>query len=186
MFGRKYQRDRKKKLLYEIFKAGGSLAIVFIAPGAAPTILKPFMDSNNLTNPELKRTLRKMNEDGLISMKESKDGKITVRLKKDGKEKALKYSIEEMDIKKPKKWDKKWRIVIFDIPEKKKLARDILQQKLRELGFKKIQNSIYVYPFPCEDEIEFISSVYEIRPYVQLMRADKVSNEELLKAHFKI
>lgn len=75
---------------------------------------------------------------------------------------------------------------MFDVPERKKLARDILTTKLNELGFKRIQNSAYIFPYPCEDEIEFIASVYEIRPYVQVLRVDKISNSERLITHFKL
>lgn len=185
MFGRKYQRDKRKKLLHEIYQLGGTLTIIFTTPGRAPFALQKYMKNNNVSNSELKRSIKAMTEDGLISMKE-KDGQITVRLLKNGKEKALKYQIDTMKIKKPKKWDKKWRIVMFDIPERKKLARDILKHKLDELGFQPIQKSVYAYPFSCEDEIDFISAVYEIRPYVKIIRADKIFNEEKLLRHFDL
>jgi DNA-binding transcriptional regulator PaaX len=184
MFGRK--RDKRKKLLFEILKAGGAITIVFVAPGAAPYILKPFMEANNLTNPEVKRSIKAMEEDGLISVKETKDGEVTIKLRKEGKIKALKYQVDEMKIKKPKKWDKKWRMVIFDIPEEKKLARNVLKAKLDELGFRLIQKSVYIHPYPCEDEIEFIANVYQVRKYVQIHRIDKIQDEKRLVKVFNL
>lgn len=186
MFGKKYQRDKRKKLLYEILKFGGAITIVFLAPGAAPFILKPFMEKNNISNSELNRSLKAMNDDGLISIRELKDGSVVVRLKKEGKIKALRYQVEELEIKRPKKWDKRWRIVIFDIPEKHKVARNVLKSKLDELGFKLIQKSIYLYPFPCENEVDFIASVYGINNYIQIIRADKIQNEDKLMELFNI
>lgn len=43
-------------------------------------------------------------------------------------------------------WDKKWRVVIFDIEEKEKRTRNALRQKLVSLGFGELQKSVYVTP----------------------------------------
>jgi DNA-binding transcriptional regulator PaaX len=180
MFGKRIVRDKRKKLLYEFLKSGGAMVLVFAAPGAAPYLLKGFMKKNNMNNSQLNRSLKIMKEEGLISMKEDKDGSITVKLKKEGKIRAQKYQIEEMELKKPRKWDKKWRMVIFDIPESKKVARNVLKAKLDELGFRLIQKSVYIHPFPCEEEIEFIAAVYEVKKYVQVHRIDRIHNEKSL------
>ena len=52
-----------------------------------------------------------------------------------GKEKAFKHQLNNFKITTPDSWDKKWRIVIFDIPEEKKVAREILREKLKKIGF---------------------------------------------------
>ena len=91
-----------------------------------------------------------------------------------------------MEVKKPAQWDKKWRIVIFDIPEKKKKAREALRKKLKELGFKELQKSVFVYPFECEDEIDFITEVFQIRPYVRFIKAVSITNEEQIRLKFNI
>jgi DNA-binding transcriptional regulator PaaX len=186
MFGKRIVRDKRKRLLYEILKAGGAMAIVFAAPGAAPYLLKGFMKKNNMNNSQLRRSLKLMKDEGLISVKEDKDGTMTVKLKKEGKIRALKYQVDQLELKKPRKWDKKWRIVMFDIPESKKVARNVLKAKLDELGFKLLQKSAYIHPYPCEDEIEFIATVYEVRRFVQVHRIDKIQDEQRLIKLFGI
>jgi len=58
------------------------------------------------------------------------------------------------------RWDKKWRIVIFDIEEKQKRTREALRYKLRELGFGMIQESVWISPYDViVDFREFIKSV---------------------------
>ena len=52
--------------------------------------------------------------------------------------------------------------VIFDIPEKKKPAREALREKLKDLGMKKLQHSIWITPFPCEKEINLIKTVFNL------------------------
>lgn len=45
-----------------------------------------------------------------------------------------------------KPWDGKWRMIIFDIPEKRREVRGKLRQLLFKLGFGRLANSIYISP----------------------------------------
>ena len=136
---------------------------------------------------ERKRLLsivREFYNDRLVDYKENKDGEVEIILTKEGKKKAIKYQLDEMEIKKPDKWDNKWRMVIFDIPEKKKRAREALRNKLKDMGFKELQKSVFIHPYECEDEISFITEVFEIRPYVRFARLEMFTNEEQFKLKF--
>lgn len=138
---------------------------------------------------ERKRLLsivREFYNDRLVDYRENKDGEVEIILTKEGRKKAIKYQLDEMEIKKPEKWDDKWRMVIFDIPEKKKKAREALRNKLKDLGFKELQKSVFIHPYECEDEIDFITEVFEIRSYVRFGRLDTFTNEEQFKLKFKL
>ena len=74
--------------------------------------------------------------------------------------------------------------MIFDIPEKFKKAREALRLKLKELGFKELQKSVLVFPYECEDEINFIMEIFLVRPFVRFIRAKSFTNEEQLKIKF--
>src|SRR3989338_8054702 len=74
-------------------------------------------------------------------------------LTKAGKGILDKWHMSRYEIRQPKKWDKRWRIIIFDIPENKKLMRDQARNILREAGFQRLQDSVWVYPYDCEDVI---------------------------------
>ena len=133
---------------------------------------------------KLLRAIREFYNDRLIDYKEDKDGSVKIVLTKEGQKKALKFKLDEMKIKKPVKWDGEWRIVIFDIPEKFKKAREALRMKLKELGFLELQKSVLVLPYECEDEINFIVEIFLIRPFVRFIRAKSFTNEEQLKIKF--
>lgn len=130
--------------------------------------------------------VREFHHDRLVDFKEDENGIAHIVLTKDGKQKALEYQIDEMKIKKPAKWDKKWRIVIFDIPERKKKAREALRSKLQELGFLELQKSVLIYPYECENEIDFIVEVFQIRQYVRFLRTDTFTNEEQFRLKFEL
>src|SRR3989338_8626416 len=119
------------------------------------------------------------------ALREFKERRL-VDLTENGKKKALAYKIDEMKITEPARWDKKWRLVIFDIPEKKKRAREALREKLKELGFKELQKSVFVHPFESKDEVDFIVEFFAIRPYVRFLRSDFITNEADLKLRFKL
>ena len=91
-----------------------------------------------------------------------------------------------MSIKIPKQWDKKWRIVIFDIPEKLKKSREILRFQLKRLNFYELQKSVFVLPYSCKDEIEYIIEFYGIRRFVRFIVAESIDNELHLKKHFNL
>lgn len=117
----------------------------------------------------------------LVDIKENKDGTTTLVLTKNGKQKALKYNLENMKIPKMKKWDNKWRVVLFDIPETRKKIRDALRFHLRGLDFFEFQKSVFVHPYKCQNEIDYLIEFYNIRKYVRILTAENVDNESHLK-----
>jgi DNA-binding transcriptional regulator PaaX len=76
--------------------------------------------------------------------------------------------------------------VVFDIPEKLKRGRDALREKLKELGFYELQKSVFVFPYECRDEIEFIIEIFELRKYVRFGVLEEIDNELHLKKIFEL
>lgn len=98
----------------------------------------------------------------------------------------MKFSLKDLSIKKPNSWDGKWRLIMFDISNNKKGKRDFLRKKLDEMGFYSMQESVYVYPYPCEKEIKFLREVLEIPHEVKMLRADRIENDEDLRKIFNL
>lgn len=93
-------------------------------------------------------------------------------------------SIKSIKIKKPTRWDRKFRMVIFDIPAKKQSSRNVFLQKLKEMGFYMIQKSIWVYPYDCMNEIATLRKLFEIEPYVKVIVADAIEGEYNIRKSF--
>lgn len=158
-----------KGLMYAL-AAVGVVTVAVALPGLAAAFA-PFMKSRRLNKDQVNRTLRTLEHNRLISITEEA-GKTVIKLTKNGREKLLKYKLADMKMTKPGKWDRKWRLVIFDIPEDFKTNRTVFVYKLKELGFLPLQKSVWAWPYECEDEIDFLKEIYEIRPYVRVARAD--------------
>jgi len=132
----------------------------------------------------LQDCIREFYNDKLVSFKESANGMCKVTLTEKGKRKIIAFNVDNLAIKKPNSWDKKWRMVIFDIPESKKKARNALRQKLRDMDFYCWQKSVFVHPYNCLEEVEFLAELFQVRPYVRFFEASKIMNESELLLHF--
>lgn len=87
-----------------------------------------------------------------------KKGKVYLRLLGEGGERIAR-DFPLLTFQK-KKWDGKWRLVLFDIAELNRKTRDILRRKLKKLGFGMFQQSAYMSPHNfTEDLLEFINAV---------------------------
>ena len=110
---------------------------------------------------------------------------IVIALTKKGKKRAGKYQIDKLVLEKPRKWDKKWRIVVFDIPNSSTFVRNVFRRKLKELGFYALQKSIWVHPYKCEEEIALLrdflgASANQIR----VIEAIKIERDDVLRKYF--
>ncbi len=133
----------------------------------------------------LYRAIVSLYKSQLIDQRTNKDGTITFILTKEGKKLALTFNLEEMKLRKGV-WDKKWRIVIFDIPEKLRKIRDSLRYQLKRLEFYEFQKSVFVTPFPCDKEIDYIVEFYNIRRFVRFIEATSIDSELDLKRKFNL
>ena len=134
----------------------------------------------------LRRSIQTLYKSKLVKEKHHQDGSLTLVLSDEGRERALRYKLGEMKIKRPLKWDGKWHLVTFDIPESKKKARDALRQHLNRIGLIEFQKSIFISPYPCNDEIDFLVELFQINSYVRKITAHYLDNAEHLKLKFKL
>jgi len=86
-----------------------------------------------------------------------------------------------------KKWDKKWRIVMFDIPMELHKQRILLRKKLIQVGFFPLQKSVFVFPYSCEYELGRFCKGIGVEEYVDILTADSVGfKEKEIKRHFNL
>ncbi len=176
---------RKQKILF-LLEAG-------IRLGATHSVGKQLQIASQLAKEwreidraYLWRCVREFHRDRLVDYREHDDGDITIVINEKGKRQNLRYNIDNLEIAEPKRWDGKWRVVCFDIPEKLRRIRDAFRFKLQELGFHELQKSVWICPFPCFDELNFIIEFFEARRFIRLALLDHLTNEEELLLHFNL
>lgn len=172
----------KGELAKDILKdlAVGGILVSSLALPNLPQVLKFLGVVGAKDRYRVRRTIYNLKNKRLVNFYENGIIEITEK----GKKKILQYDIEEMKIKPPAKWDSCWRIVIFDIPEKFKKARNALSKKMKDLGLFPLQKSVFVYPFDCKDEINFVSEFFGVGKFTQYIVAKELDSENFLKQHF--
>jgi len=128
----------------------------------------------------------RLRKEGCVEI-QKRNHQIYIALTEKGKRKAGWLQIDALKIKKPKKWDKKWRIVIFDIAQLKKLYREAFRGKLKELGFYPLQKSVWIYPYDCRDEIELLREFFGLNQReLRIILAEDIGRDDWLKNIFKL
>lgn len=112
---------------------------------------------------------------------------VHIALTPEGKRQAGKYQIDDLCILRPKHWDKKWRVVLFDIPNASNVIRNAFRGKLKELGFAPLQKSAWIHPFPCRSAInllrEFLGATSK---EIIFLEVDKLENDTNLRKIFHL
>lgn len=116
-----------------------------------------------------------------------RDGKKYARLTDLG-EKVLNLQREKLNLaeNKPKKWDRRYRLVMFDIPEKRKQIREHLRFEMQEVGFLRIQDSAWVYPYDCEEFIALLKADLHIGRDVLYAIVEEIEDDARIRKHFNL
>ncbi|OGE86072.1 MAG: CRISPR-associated endonuclease Cas2 [Candidatus Doudnabacteria bacterium RIFCSPHIGHO2_02_FULL_46_11] len=146
---------------------------LYYALGPIGKILKP-----NRYRQEIKR----LSERGLIK----KGPKVGVVITAEGKNYLTKFSQTQITIPKQKKWDGSWRLITFDIPEEERKKRDSFRYLLKGLGLGQVQQSVWVYPYPCELEIAIVCELAGVKEYVSFFEGKYKGNDQELKKIFQL
>lgn len=184
------QKSRPVQILNYIATGSGILLLSLIAPEMGAKLInagiRSYFRKKRFEKHKFLRDLKTLQKRNFISIKYLDKENVEIKLAKKGKIIILKNKIDGLKLKTLPKWDKKWRIVMFDIPHEFKKARDAFREKLKGLNFYPIQKSVFITPYPCEDEIDFIAAFYNIRNYILIFYIERFEGEEKIKHYFNI
>ena len=164
----------------------GAVCIAATSPYFILNLMKAFKNSRKYNKKKVYDAFYKLRKEGSVRIK-TKNGQIYIALTEKGKKKAGWLQIDALRIKKPRKWDGKWRIVIFDIGELKKIYREAFRGKLKELSFHPLQKSVWIHPFNCKDEIALLRDFFSLSDKeMRLVTAESIGRDKELKETFKL
>ena len=181
--GKNKRGELGKQILLAV-SAGVIVTTALLLPGSAK-MFAPFIKKFKTKKQGFVKSLKILKRDKLVDFRE--EGNLSkIKITEKGREKLLRYDLDNLEIKKPKKWDGIWRVVTFDIPEDTRSARDALRAKLKELGFYQLHKSVFVFPYPCLDEIQFIEEIFKIGPYINFIEARTIEGDDYLRSKFDL
>ncbi len=106
-----------------------------------------------------------------------------VKLTKQGQLQAL---LIKARMKKPQKWDGKWRLIIYDIPEDSREHREMFRRLLKHNGFYKLQASVFISPYPFNREALAYLKQTGLSKYIRIARVDELDEQDDLKKYFEL
>lgn len=166
-----------------------ALGGVMVAIGAVPDfskIIKYYMGAKKGArfNYQAKTVLGRLAKNGFITFEE-RDGRRYARITEKGKL-ILQLETQKVASTKKRKWDRRWRVVIFDIPERRRKIRVRLRLFMQEYGFVRLQDSVWIYPYDCEDLIALAKANFRIGADVLYMIVEKLEHDSHLREHFSL
>ncbi|MBI4193007.1 MAG: hypothetical protein HY536_00070 [Candidatus Colwellbacteria bacterium] len=184
---------RKHSLPGQILRAlliAGIITIALSSPYAGQGIVRDLMCAyerkKRFERWRLLQDLKRLQRRKLIHYHERDDGTVEMAITRRGRDVALTWRLEDLALKRDVVWDGTWRLVMFDIPHTQRSARDAFRRKLRDLKFYQLQKSVFITPYPCEDEIDFLGTLFEVRACVLVLTVPSFGEDRPLRVHFGV
>ena len=175
------RRTNINKAVISALAVSGIVAMALLAPNALSILGKMGLINPRQKKQAVKRSITRLIDRGYVTLE---DGK--ARLTRKGQIFAAKLGEGNLAPRKPMRWDKKWRVLIFDIPEPRKKSREQIRATLMGMGFKRLQDSVWVYPYDCEDLVTLLKVDLKIGKDLLYIIADKIEHDSALRREFGI
>ncbi len=182
---------RKKRVYTNVQQAllaavalSGVVLVAAIAPNAPAALAKLPSIKRAQQRYQYRTALGRLSAQGHIVF-EKRNGKQYARITESGR-KTIVFEQEKTKLQNAKKrrWNGRWRVVIFDIPERRRRTRDRLRNFMQEIGFMRLQDSVWVFPYDCEDFISLVKAELKIGSAILYMVVEQIENDKHLRAHF--
>jgi DNA-binding transcriptional regulator PaaX len=180
---KKYRERRKRADLQELIlstvSAVGLISAALIAPNVLVALSKLGMVPSARQTDSIRTARTRMVKRGLLKWEGNK-----LRLTEAGEKKLRYLSLRDYQLPKPKKWDERWRVLVFDIPEKRKGLREKIRTMLVMVGFVRLQDSVWIYPYDCEDLITLLKADFKIGKDMLYMIVDTLEYDKPIRETF--
>lgn len=183
---KKYELAQKTKarllksgeLALTALAVGGVITLALVAPNVVVAFHKTRKQRRFFKQENIDKKVREFNSRKYFRYQKVSSDEYAITLTGKGRKLAHKFAVQNFKLHPEKTWDGKWRMITFDIDRKNSGARDALRFKLRQIGAMAIQESVFIYPYHCYDEITFWSSFYSVEKCVYYLEVDKIFNED--------
>jgi|SRR3989344_9447948 len=175
------RRTRINKTIITTLAVAGILSVAVLAPSVLGAMGRLGLINPSQKKQSIKKSLTRLIEGGYVRIQ---DGEI--ELTKRGEILASLMGQGSLALKKPRRWDRKWRVLVFDIPERRKTLRNQIRSTLINLGFERLQDSVWIYPYDCEDLITLLKADLKVGKDVLYVIADRIEYDAPLRKTFGV
>lgn len=177
--------DPKVKDVLKLLAAGVVLTTVVLFPGIAA--IGPVLEKAQKRREKkewekfnlwrLRQVIKRLEKQKAVEIIDD-----VVKITEKGTKKLLRFNIENMQLK--EKTDGKWRLIVYDVAELRKGERELFRLMLKKLKCLPLQESVYLTPFVCDDEIEYLRNIFDIGNEVKVIKVSGLENEIAYRKYF--
>jgi len=183
--------SRKGELLWKILSTIGNASVAFSSHPSRNSLsvyraLRDFKALQAASDAQLRTISKYIVDKKYVTIERATNGTSTIAVSETGKTVLDRAALMSLRPKAQKKWDRMWRLVMFDVPTHSKKARDKFAGMLKALGFVHYQKSVFIYPHPCEEELEAVAEYLGVSEYVDIVVANKINREEEYRKEFRL
>ena len=184
------EATRTRRLGYLQQAILGTIAVsgILLVSVAVPAVVKVLSMTSigKRLNERVLSALTRLARNGLIAFEE-RGTKRYARITEKGRA-ALQLQQQQMLLQTTRKrrWDRRYRLVIFDIAEAKRTIRIRLREMMRAAGFLRLQDSVWVYPYDCEDFVALLKADLRLGREMLYIIAEKIENDGWLRQEFNL
>ncbi len=171
------------KVVLRACALGGFLAVAVTCPNLLQLI--PIEQRKRYPADSIRRAFVRLDKKGWLVLRRTEKG-WRVSLTKRGQEEILAYELGQKMIQTSGPWDQKWRLLIFDIPEKRRFIRDRIRAALISFGFARLQDSIWIFPYECGSILELLRTKYRVRYEALYLNVDRFEGDRWLQEFFHL
>jgi len=173
------KRKNLQKFVLNTVKIAGVLSVGLLAPNVIGALSKVGFLPRSRQKEYISSSASKLAKRGLLKFENG-----YYQLTSAGEKLLSLWELADYKIKKPKRWDKKWRVIIFDIPQKKAVVRDHVTAMFRRVGLLRLQDSVWVYPYDCEDLVALLKTDLGVGKYILYMIVEELEGDRHLREDF--
>jgi len=124
-------------------------------------------ENKKISKNTIRKNLERLIAQGIVCKKKKK-----FFLSKEGKKLFEYIGLRRKTL--DKKWDKKYRLVIFDVPEKNRADRNWLRGELYLLQYKQLQESVFISKVSLTEDIIVEIQKRKMNKFVNYLLVDKI------------
>ena len=160
---------------------------ILIAGALCPGLLQliAHIQRKRISSRALYQMIVRLDKKGWIVARQTSSG-WKIHLTKRGRKELEEYEFGHKHLLRPKTWDGHWRLLSFDVPERQKWRREKIRTVLRTLNFIRLQDSLWVYPFECQNVLDLLRTKYGVRNEALYIRAEHIDHDRWLKKEFDL
>lgn len=175
------RRANLQKIILQSIVIAGIITVGLLSTNALGAMVKMGIFPKRRQKEFIKNSRDRLVQKGFLVYKDKQ-----LSLTEKGKVLLVKLELLDFRLKKPKRWDKKWRVLIFDISEKRKVLREKVRRTLMAIGFVRLQDSVWIYPYDCEDLVTLLKTDFKVGKDLLYMIVDSLEYDNSLREHFNL